>query len=76
MTQHMTVAEYLESEERIRPGKRRTKTQRKARDEHCEQVEVVDWCDFASGHKRALKWIFAVPNGGHRAKSVAGKMKA
>lgn len=76
MTQHMTVAEYLESEERIRPGKRRTKTQRKARDEHCEQVEVIDWCDFASGHKRALKWIFAVPNGGHRAKSVAGKMKA
>ena len=26
------------------------KTQRKARDEHCEQVEVIDWCDFASGH--------------------------
>ena len=31
---------------------------------------------FCVGPQRALKWIFAVPNGGHRAKSVAGKMKA
>ena len=30
MTHTMTVAEYLRVEERIRPGKRRTKTQRKA----------------------------------------------
>lgn len=46
--------------------------------EHSEQVALFEWADLMvrSGKYPELKWMFAVPNGGHRYMTVAKKLKA
>ena len=45
--------------------------------EHQEQVEVIRWAnDPANKHYHLSKLLFAIPNGGHRSKKTAGKLKA
>lgn len=42
--------------------------------EHMEQVRFVSW--FKKNYEDKGYLIYAVPNGGHRSKSEAGKLKA
>lgn len=44
--------------------------------EHQYQVAVIKWVDLQVKVYPDLEWLFAVPNGGHRSKAVAGKLKA
>ena len=44
--------------------------------EHDEQVSFFDALALDYERLPALKWIQAIPNGGHRDKAVAGKLKA
>ncbi|BCH55972.1 hypothetical protein RvVAR031_35820 [Agrobacterium vitis] len=44
--------------------------------EHDEQKALFDWAAMSCGRYRGLERLFAVPNGGHRLKAIAGKMKA
>ena len=44
--------------------------------EHDEQVTVIEWADTHSKKFPELAWLFAIPNGGHRSKAQAGKLKA
>lgn len=44
--------------------------------EHLEQCALIDWANLSLGKYPELKWLFAIPNGGHRTKAVAGKLKA
>lgn len=44
--------------------------------EHDEQAAFIEWCDLQIGQYPQLKWMFAIPNGGHRHVRVAAKMKA
>jgi len=39
--------------------------------EHDEQVGLFEWAGFND----KLRWLFAIPNGGHRHKAVAIKLK-
>jgi hypothetical protein len=44
--------------------------------EHSEQVTLFDWATWQVnlGHE-PLRWMFAIPNGGHRHKAIAAKLK-
>jgi len=46
--------------------------------EHAEQCALIEWADLmvATGKYPQLEWLHAIPNGGHRNKITAGKMKA
>lgn len=44
--------------------------------EHDLQVAVFNWADDNVANMPELEMLFAIPNGGHRHKSVAAKMKA
>jgi hypothetical protein len=44
--------------------------------EHIEQSLLFQWAEIASGQHPELRLLFAIPNGGHRHKAVAGKLKA
>lgn len=46
--------------------------------EHFEQVALFIWADSAGARAKhpELEMLFAVPNGGHRHKATAGKLKA
>jgi len=44
--------------------------------EHQEQVSLFRWADFARARYPELALLFAIPNGGHRHKAVAKRMKA
>lgn len=46
--------------------------------EHAEQVALFEWAEWImnTGKYPELKWMFAVPNGGHRYVTVAKKLKA
>lgn len=44
--------------------------------EHDEQVRLFQWAELAAGRYPELAEMFAVPNGGHRHRAVAGKLKA
>jgi hypothetical protein len=46
------------------------------RDEHGEQVALIDWCSLHIKQAPELELIFAIPSGGHRHKKTAGKLKA
>lgn len=41
--------------------------------EHDEQKALIDWCDCMG---EPYSKIYAIPNGGHRHKAIAGKLKA
>ena len=44
--------------------------------EHDEQVALFEWSDWKANQDPAYGLMHAVPNGGHRHKAVAAKMKA
>ena len=44
--------------------------------EHDEQKALFQWAEIAQLQRPELALMFAIPNGGHRLKAVAGKMKA
>lgn len=44
--------------------------------EHHEQVALFQWAAYQANTTPELEMLFAVPNGGHRHKATAGKMKA
>lgn len=46
------------------------------KDEHTEQVAVFNWATINSRKHPGLALMFAIPNGGHRHKAVAAKLKA
>jgi hypothetical protein len=45
--------------------------------EHSEQAALFDWAAWQVnlGYE-PLRWMYAVPNGGHRHKATAGRLKA
>ena len=44
--------------------------------EHDDQVALFEWAAYMEAMLPDLHWLFAIPNGGHRHKAVAAKMKA
>ena len=44
--------------------------------EHQEQVALFRWARFAMAARPELRLLHAIPNGGHRHKAVAARMKA
>ncbi|MEE8306915.1 MAG: VRR-NUC domain-containing protein [Gammaproteobacteria bacterium] len=44
--------------------------------EHDHQVALFEWADYQTGMYPELAFMYAIPNGGHRHKATAGKMKA
>ena len=44
--------------------------------EHAEQAAFITWCAYNEARFPELAWMYAIPNGGHRHKAVAAKMKA
>lgn len=44
--------------------------------EHEEQVSLFNAMEWYAKQNPALNMLFAIPNGGHRMKAAAGKMKA
>jgi len=47
-----------------------------ANGEFQHQVALMDWAKLNEAKYPELKWLFAIPNGGHRSKAAAGKAKA
>ena len=47
-----------------------------AESEHKEQVALFRWAEFAAASRPELRLLHAIPNGGHRHKAVAARMKA
>jgi hypothetical protein len=47
-----------------------------AESEHKEQVALFRWAEFAAARRPELRLLYAIPNGGHRHKAVAARMKA
>lgn len=45
-------------------------------DEHQEQVSIFAWARYASVRWPELDLLHAIPNGGHRHKAVAAKLRA
>jgi len=39
------------------------------------QMALFRWSEFAQATHPELRWLHSVPNGGHRTKATAGKMK-
>jgi len=44
--------------------------------EHNEQVALFQWAAYSESSIPQLRYLFAIPNGGHRHKAVAARMKA
>lgn len=44
--------------------------------EHGHQVALIRWAGYQAGKYPALHLLFSIPNGGHRTKVTAGKLKA
>ena len=44
--------------------------------EHEDQVALFSWAALAANQRPELALLFAIPNGGHRHKAVAARMKA
>lgn len=52
------------------------RTLKPLRDEHKEQVSIFVWARYARARWPELDLLHAIPNGGHRHKAVAMKMRA
>ena len=44
--------------------------------EHQEQVALFRWAEYATSALPELNLLYAIPNGGHRHKAVAARLKA
>lgn len=71
MDELMTPREYMEL---ISGKKEETQRRKPSEEEHYIQVACVTW--FRAQYRTKEKLLFAVPNGGGRRKSQAGKLKA
>ncbi len=57
-------------------GKYRRRRRPAHASEHAEQVALFRWAEFARARLPELALLFAIPNGGHRHKAIAAKLKA
>ncbi|MBF0455539.1 MAG: VRR-NUC domain-containing protein [Magnetococcales bacterium] len=60
----------------VRKSRSRKSLIKVAPSEHSEQVALFEWAEISSKAIPELSLLAAIPNGGHRLKAVAGKMKA
>ena len=44
--------------------------------EHQEQAALIEWCRLHQSQYPDLRYLYAIPNGGHRRKAVAAKLRA
>lgn len=44
--------------------------------EHGEQVALIQWVEWSLTRYPCLDLLYAIPNGGHRHKAVAGRLRA
>ena len=44
--------------------------------EHAQQVALFAWAAYAQAEYPELELLFAIPNGGHRHKATAGRLRA
>lgn len=44
--------------------------------EHAAQAAFIEWTQYRLGEHPELAYLYAIPNGGHRHKATAGRMKA
>jgi hypothetical protein len=56
--------------------KLRTSYSARCPSESDEQIRLMAWCRLHEARYPDLAWLVAVPNGGHRSKRTAGRMKA
>lgn len=74
----------MQNETNIAPFRRITRRPRLARvrrrpicdSEHAEQAALFRWAEFARARLPELALLYAVPNGGHRHKATAARLKA
>lgn len=71
----MTPSEYAK-DKAWKAARRRVMRRGITATEHQEQVRVVDWAAHHESRWPELALLFAIPNGGHRRKAVAAKLKA
>lgn len=66
------IASFRRATPRVARVQRRTR-----RDgEHAEQAALFRWAEFARSHLPELTLLHAIPNGGHRHKATAARLKA
>ena len=66
------IASFRRATSRVARGQRRTR-----RDgEHVEQAALFRWAEFARARLPELTLLHAIPNGGHRHKATAARLKA
>lgn len=72
MTEYWTAEQLRAYQAKQKRGGKR------ARHEHREQAAVVTWANEPEQLERwpELEYLYAIPNGGHRRKSVAARLKA
>jgi hypothetical protein len=68
VTERMTAAEWRDQQPKPRRRPREI--------EHYEQVALLEWAWARLQVFPELEMLFAIPNGGHRKASVAGKLRA
>lgn len=62
---------------RGKPRKSKSRERKPRQDrEHAEAVALMQMVRMQEARWPALRWLFAVPNGGARSKAAAGKLKA
>lgn len=44
--------------------------------ESVEQISLFRWAAYQANAHPELRWLYHVPNGGHRSKATAGRLKA
>lgn len=57
------------------PGRAQIKNVLPGLTEHAEQCAVIEWAQRLEGRYPAMRWLYAVPNGGHRHPAVAARLK-
>ena len=73
--QHTTnIAPLRRVTQHARPARMRRRPSRQ--DEHAEQAALFRWAEFARSRLPELALLHAIPNGGHRHKATAARLKA
>jgi hypothetical protein len=74
----MQRATNIASLRRVGPRPRLVRARRRVvhESEHAEQAALFRWAEFARSRLPELAMLYAVPNGGHRHKATAARLKA
>lgn len=73
----MTIASDIAPFRHVSHGRASRARRRIARDsEHAEQAALFRWAEYARARLPELSLLFAIPNGGHRNKVTAARLKA